>query len=135
MGAPSKLNVIRKAVSMVERIWSVRNVRPMFLPTRWWSRTLDPLTPPQVGEEMMGFNNELQGCLQCKIVESTPQKKLWTMDWWDNLQGDRTKGEEGFRPFEVAGWLYRIVQKTQTKRCLHYQHTDTTRSKRVHTVK
>jgi hypothetical protein len=36
------------------------------------------------GEEMMGFNNESQGFLPCKIVEETPQEKLWTMDWWDN---------------------------------------------------
>jgi hypothetical protein len=47
-------------------------------------------------------------------------------DWWDNSKGDRTKGEEGLRPFEEAGWWYRIVQKTQAKRCLHCHNTDGT---------
>jgi len=46
---------------LFERLWSARNVRPMLLPTRWWSRTLEPLSPPLVGEEMLGFNNEAQG--------------------------------------------------------------------------
>ena len=55
------------------------------------------------GEEMLGFNNEAQGWLPCKIVETAPQEKLWTVDWWDNSQGDRTKGKEGLRPFEEAG--------------------------------
>ena len=83
---------------LLERLWSARNVRPMLLPTRWWSRTLDPLAPPRVGEEMLGFNDEAQGWLSCKIVEEAPQEKLWTVDWWDYSQGDRIKGEEGLRP-------------------------------------
>ncbi len=87
----------------------------MLLPTRWWPRTLEPLSPPLVGEEMLGFNNEAQGWLPCKIVETAPQEKLWTVDWWDNSQGDRTKGEEGLRPFEEAGWWYRSAQKTRAK--------------------
>ena len=48
------------------------------------------------------------------------------MDWWDNSQEDRIKGEEELRPFEEAGWWYRIVQKTRAKRCLHCQNTDGT---------
>ncbi len=48
------------------------------------------------------------------------------MDWWDNSQGDRLKGEEGLRPFEETGWWYRIVQKTQAKRFLHCRNTDGT---------
>jgi hypothetical protein len=94
---------------LLERLWSTRNVRPMLLPTRWWSRTLDPLALPRVGEEMLGFNNETQGWFPCKIVESAPQDKLWTVDWWDNSEEDRTKGEEELRPFEEAGWWYGIV--------------------------
>ncbi len=43
---------------LLERPWSARNVRPILLPTRRWSRTLEPLTPPRVGKEMLGFNNE-----------------------------------------------------------------------------
>ena len=112
--------------NLLEKLWSARNVRPMLLPTRWWSRTLDPLVLPRVGEEMLGFNNETQGWLPCKIVESAPQEKLWTVDWWDNSQEDRIKGEEELRPFEEAGWWYRIVQKTRAKRCLHCQNTDGT---------
>jgi hypothetical protein len=46
---------------MLERLWSARNVRPMLLPTRWWSRTLEPLAPSRIEEEMLGFNNEAQG--------------------------------------------------------------------------
>ncbi len=73
---------------LLERLWSARNVRPMLLPTRWWPRTLEPLAPPRVGEEMLGFNNDAQGWLPCKIVEAAPQEKLWTVDWWDYSQGD-----------------------------------------------
>jgi hypothetical protein len=61
---------------LLERLWSARNVRPLLLPTRWWPRTLEPLAPPRVGEEMLGFNNEAQGWLPCKIVETAPQEKL-----------------------------------------------------------
>jgi hypothetical protein len=111
---------------LLERLWSARNDRPMLLPTRWWPRTLEPLAQPRVGEKMLGFNNEAQGWLPCKVVEAAPQEKLWTVDWWDNSQGDRTKGEKGLRPFEETGWWYRIVQKTQAKRCLHCQNTDVT---------
>ena len=50
------------------------------------------------------------------------------MDWWDNLQEDRTKGEEELRPFEElveeTVWWYRIVKKTWEKRCPHCQNTD-----------
>ena len=46
---------------LFERLWTARNVRPMLLPTRWWSRTLDPSAPPLTGKEMLGFNNEAQG--------------------------------------------------------------------------
>ena len=58
---------------------------------------------------MLGFNNETQGWVPCKIVEAAPQEKVWTVDWWDYSQGDRIKGEEGLRPFDEAGWWYRIV--------------------------
>jgi hypothetical protein len=46
---------------LFERLWSVRNVRPMLLPTRWWSGTLESLDLPLVREEMLGFNHEDQG--------------------------------------------------------------------------
>ncbi len=46
---------------LMEKLWSARNVRPLLLPTRWWSRTLATTTPPRVGEEMLGFNTEAQG--------------------------------------------------------------------------
>ncbi len=98
---------------MLERLWSARNVRPMLLPTRWWSRALEPRVPSRIGEEMLGFNNEAQGWVPCKIVEA-PQENLWTVDWWDNSQGDRTKGEEGLRPFERQGGgtgLYRRLRQ------------------------
>ena len=75
---------------------------------------------------MLGFNNESQGWLPCKVVEAAPQEKQWTVDWWDNSQEDRTKGEEELRPCEEAGWWYRIVQKTRAKRCLHGQNSDGT---------
>ena len=39
------------------------------------------------------------------------------------------KGEEGLRPFEEAGWWYRIVQKTQAKKCHNCQNTDGTLGK------
>ncbi len=61
---------------------------------RWWPRTLEPMTPPRVGGEMLGFSKETQGWLPCKIVEEDPQGKLWTVNWWDQAQGDRLKGEE-----------------------------------------
>ena len=96
----------------------------MLLPTRWWSRTLEPLASPLVGEVMLGFNNESQGWFTFKIVEEAPHKGLWTVDWWDNLQENRSKGEEELRPFEETGWWYRIVQKTWVKRCPHCQNTD-----------
>ncbi len=111
---------------LLERLWLARNVRPILLPTRWWPRTLEPMALPRVGGEMLGFSNEAQGWLPCKIVESAPQEKLWTVDWWDNSQEDRTKGEEGLCPFEETGWWYRIVQKTCAKRYLHCQNTDGT---------
>ena len=98
---------------LLGKLWSTRNVRPMLLPTRWWPRTVDPLGPPQIGGEMLGFNNEAQGWLPCKVVEKAPQERHWTVDWWDNSQEDRTKGDEDLRPFEEAGWWYRIIQKTR----------------------
>jgi hypothetical protein len=48
------------------------------------------------------------------------------LDCWDQSQGDRLKGEEELRPFEEAGWWYRIVQKTQAKRYLHCRNSDGT---------
>jgi ribonuclease HI len=78
---------------------------------------------------MLGFNNEAQGWLPCKIVETAPQEKLWTVEWWDHSQEDRTKGEEELRPFEEAGWWYRIVQKARAKKCLHCHNTDGTYGK------
>jgi hypothetical protein len=54
---------------------------------------------------MLGFSKEAQGWLPCKIVEEDPQGKLWTVNWWDQAQGDRLKGEEDLRPFEEAGIL------------------------------
>jgi hypothetical protein len=78
---------------------------------------------------MLGFNNEAQGWLPCKIVETVPQEKLWTVEWWDHSQEDRTKGEEELRPFEEAGWWYRIVQKARAKKCLHCHNTDGTYGK------
>ena len=87
---------------------------------------MEPLTPPRVGGKMLGFSNEAQGWFPCKIVEEDPQEKIWTVNWWDQSQGDRFKGKEELRPFEEAGWWYRIVQKTQAKRCLHCRNTDGT---------
>jgi hypothetical protein len=112
--------------NLLAKLWSTRNVRPLLLPTRWWSRTVDPLVPPQIGGEMFGFNNETQGWLPCKIVEKAPQEGHWTVDWWDNSQEDRTKGDEDLRPFEEAGWWYRIIQKTRAKRSLHCKNSDGT---------
>jgi hypothetical protein len=56
---------------------------------------LDPLAPSLVGEEMLGFNNEAQGWLPCKIVEESPHEELWTVDLWDNSQEDSTKERGG----------------------------------------
>jgi len=75
---------------------------------------------------MLGFNNEAQGWLPCKIVEAAPQENLWTVEWWDHAQEDRIKGEEELRPFEEAGWWYRIVQKARAKKCRHCHNTDGT---------
>jgi hypothetical protein len=75
---------------------------------------------------MLGFSNEAQGWFPCKIVEEDPQGQLWTVNWWDQSQGDRLKGEEELHPYEEVGWWYRIVQKTQAKRCLHCRNTDGT---------
>ncbi len=61
---------------LFERLLSARNVRPMVLSTRWWPRTLEPLVPPRVGREILGFSNEAQGWFPCKIVEEVPQGKL-----------------------------------------------------------
>ena len=49
---------------------------------------------------MLVFNDESQGWFPCKIVETVPHEELWTVNWWDNSQEDRVKGEEGLRPFE-----------------------------------
>ena len=75
---------------------------------------------------MLVFNNEAQGWHPCKIVGTDPQMGIWTVDWWDNSQEDRAKGEEELRPFEEAGWWYRIVQKTRAMKCSHCQNTHRT---------
>ncbi len=68
---------------LMEKLWSSRNVRPLLLPTRGWSRTLSTTTPPRVGEEMLGFNTKAQGWFPCKITEEDQEGALWTLDWWD----------------------------------------------------
>ncbi len=84
---------------LLERLWTARNVLPMLLPTRWWSRTQAP-------EEMLGFDNEAQGWLPCKIRETDPHGELWKVDWWDKSQEERAKGEaelQGRRKRQVGG--------------------------------
>jgi hypothetical protein len=78
---------------------------------------------------MLGYNKEAQGWLPCKIEETDPQGKSWTVEWWDHSQEDRAKGEADLCPFEEAGWWYRIVQKAPAKKCLHCQNTDGTHGK------
>ena len=53
---------------LMERLWLVRNVHPILVPTRWCPRMLGPMTLPRVGEEMLGFNTEAQGWIPCKMV-------------------------------------------------------------------
>ena len=111
---------------LIEKIWSERNVRPLLLPTRWWPRTLATTTPPQVGEEMLGFNTEAQGWLPCKITDEDQEGALWTVDWWDESREDRLKREEELRPFEEAGWWYRITGRSMAKRCHNCPNSDGT---------
>ena len=63
------------------------------------------------------------------------------MDWWDNSQEDRTKGEEELRPFEEAGWWYSGIRKTGPRRGVTRDVRNaftkvlvTTRNKRDHIV-
>ncbi len=100
----------------MEKLWSTRNVLPLLLPTRWWSRTLVTTTPPRVGEEILGFTTEAQGWIPCKIIEEDQEGTLWTVDWWDETREDRSKREEDLHPFEETDWWYRITGRTLTKR-------------------
>ena len=73
---------------------------------------------------MLGFNTEAQGCLPCKIIEEAQKGALWTVDCLDDAREDRSKREEEPRPFEEAGWWYRITGKTLVKRIHHCLNTD-----------
>jgi hypothetical protein len=64
--------------------------------------------------------------LPCKITEEAEKEELWKLKWWDDSQEDRTKSESELRPFEEAGWWYRIKGKTLAKRCQHCRNTDGT---------
>ena len=75
---------------------------------------------------MLGFNTEAQGCLPCKIIEEELKGTIWTVDWWDESRKDRSKGEEELRPFEEAGWWYRITGKALAKRCHQCPNSDGT---------
>ncbi len=54
---------------LLERLWKDREVLPLLLPTRWWPRAVSRTTLfPKVGGEMLGFSEEAQGWLPCKIT-------------------------------------------------------------------
>ena len=101
----------------MERLWLSRNVHPILLPDRWWSRILEPMHPPRVGEEILVFNTEVQGWFPWKITEEVQEGVLWTLDWWDDTREDRYKREEEILPFEETGWWYRIKGKTLANGC------------------
>ena len=46
---------------LVDKLWLERNIHPILLPSRWWSRTLATMIPSRVGEEVLVFNTEAQG--------------------------------------------------------------------------
>ena len=50
----------------------------------------------KVNQQILGFNNETQGWFPCKIVETAPQEKLWTVDWWDSGKEMSTLSKHGW---------------------------------------
>jgi hypothetical protein len=108
---------------LLERLWKDREVRPLLLPTRWWPRAVSRTTlVPKVGEEMLGFSEEAQGWLPCKITTVMDDK--WQIEWWDGSQADKIKDKTELHHFEEAGWWYRITEKVLARKCHHCQNTD-----------
>jgi hypothetical protein len=77
---------------------------------------------PKVGEEMLGYSEEVQGWLPCKITTVMDDK--WQIEWWDGSHADKIKNKTELRHFEEAGWWYRITEKTLARKCHHCQNTD-----------
>ena len=71
---------------------------------------LDPVHVPYpnfVGGEMLGFNEEVQGCLSQEPLQDhgeVQDEEVWKVEWWDTSQEDRTKGKASLHPFEETGW-------------------------------
>ena len=59
---------------------------------------------------MLGFSEEAQGWLPCKITTVMDDK--WQIEWWDDSQSDKIKGKTEVHHFEEAGWWYRITGQT-----------------------
>jgi hypothetical protein len=84
------------------------------------SLTNDPC--PQGGRGNVGFSEEAQGWLPCKITTLMDDK--WQIEWWDGSQTDKIKDKTELHHFEEAGWWYRITGKSLSRKCHHCQNTD-----------
>jgi len=71
---------------------------------------------------MLGFSEEAQGWLPCKITTVMDDK--WQIEWWDGSQADKIKDKTELHHFEEAGWWYRITEKALARKCHHCQNTD-----------
>ena len=71
---------------------------------------------------MLGFNEEVQGRLPCKITTVMDDK--WQTEWWDGSQSDKIKDKTDLHHFEEAGWWYRITKKDLARKFLHCQNMD-----------
>ncbi len=86
----------------LERLWKDRDVRPLLLPTRWWSRVVSLTTlVPNVEKEMLGFSEEVQGLFPCKITSVMDDQ--WQIEWWDDSQVDKIKDKTEFHHFDETG--------------------------------
>ena len=108
---------------LLEGLWKDRDVHPLLLPTRWWSRTVSLTTlTPNVGEEMLGFSEEAQGWIPCKVTAAMDDK--WQIEWWDGSQTDKIKDKTELHHLEEAGWWYKITEKALARKYHHYRNVD-----------
>ena len=71
---------------------------------------------------MLGFSEEAQGWLPCKITEVMEDK--WQIEWWDDYQTDKIKDKTEFHHLEEAGWWYKITEKALARKYHHYRNVD-----------
>jgi hypothetical protein len=53
---------------------------------------------------MLGFSEETQGCLPCKITTLMDDK--WQIEWWDDSQADKIKDKTELQQneWEMSVW-------------------------------